>query len=221
MKKITQLLILCALAGVLLGTSGCAGPNTYRYGKRYVSHGPLVGSPEWISYVDQRVDTRYANGQRPDPGSAEWYAIVDHVVFADYSRDYHRSYGRDQFSYPDRNYYPLDQYGDSERRYTIDRGPAGARRYAGSRPNENDSSYADSDRSSSSVRASDKNFRPIDTRREKARFFERCRPIEDRPRYCVGSMEWKRAVDAALAVGHVPPPPPRSDPWDAPLAPTH
>ena len=30
---------------------------------------PYIGSPEWITWVDRNVDTRYANGIRPEPGS--------------------------------------------------------------------------------------------------------------------------------------------------------
>ena len=145
------------------------------------------------------------------------------MVFADYSRDYYRSYRRGQFPYPDRNYYPGDQgqYVDNERRYTIDRRYAGERRYVSAR-------RASSDSPADSARPAGKDYHPVEVYRQSKsgpwcedRFSERCGPVYDRPRYCLGSMEWKRAVDAQIAIGHVPPPPPRSDPWDAPLAPSH
>ena len=37
----------------------------------------------------------------------------------------------------------------------------------------------------------------------------------------LGSLNWKWAVTEALLSGRVPKPPPRSDPWDSQLAPTH
>ena len=211
MKKLSQILALGTLAALLLFTSGCVQDQPRRYGRGYVPRGPEIGSPDWITWVDHRVDTRYANGVRPDPGSQEWYAIVDHVVFADYSRDFHRSYERDQFNYPDRNYYPNDAYNDSDRREFT------SRRYASSR-HPADADYAGYDRSSS------KNFRPLNTRNreyEGVRYFERCDPPPEPRRPCLGGMKWKRAVDARLKSGRIPAPPPRSDPWDAPLAPTH
>ena len=211
MKKYTKFLSLCVLAVTLLVASGCAHHQSDRYGRRYVPNGPEIGSPDWINWVDQRVDTRYANGVRPDPGSQEWYAIVDHVVFGDYSRDYYRSYELDQYSYPDRNYYPGYNYGDSDRRYSS------GRRYSSNRSFDDD-------------RPAAKDYRPLGVYHEPnrgpwckpdRRFSERCGPPEDRRRRCIGNMEWKRAVDARLRSGRIPPPPARSDPWDAPLAPTH
>ena len=95
-----------------------------------------------------------------------WYAIVDHVVFADYSNDYYRSIYRDQY----RKEYERNHRTPDGRNY----------------PNYNDGTYHG-----------------------------------DRKAYKLGSIEWKRAVDAQILSGRVPPPPPRSDPWDAPLAPTH
>jgi hypothetical protein len=223
MKKLTQILSLFALAMVFVMTSGCASRYAPRYGRRYIPYGPEVGSPEWIYWVDHRVDTRYANGVRPDPGSQEWYAMVDHVVFADYSRDYYRAYRRNAFAYPDRNYDPTDISNDSDRRYTIDRRYAGDsysrdRRYS-SVPRGSDERTSDT----GTGRTSYKDTRPLEPYRyrQPVRFREGCVPVDDRPYYCVGSMEWKRAVDAALGSGRVPIPPPRSDPWDAPLAPTH
>ncbi len=164
MKIPSQFIAFCALAVVLLVTSGCVQDQPRRYVRRGVPASPYIGSPDWITWVDHKVDTRYANGVRPDPGTQEWYAIVDHVVFADYSRDYYRSIYR-------------DQYRSEYRRSFGERG--GAHNYA------------------------DREYR------------------DNRKRYPLGSIEWKRSVDAELLSGRVPPPPPRSDPWDAPLAPTH
>lgn len=165
MKNLPSFRSLCGLAAVLLIASGCVQHQPRRYVRgsaRSVPRSPYIGSPEWITWVDHKVDTRYANGIRPDPGSQEWYAIVDHVVFSDLQKDYYRNVYRHQY----RNDY---------------RRPAGAR----------DAAYRDT------------SYR------------------RDRKRYRLGSVEWKRAVDTEILSGRVPPPPPRSDPWDAPLAPTH
>ena len=164
MKKLSQFLSLCVLAAVLLTASGCVQNQPHRETRRGVPRSPYIGSPEWITWVDHKVDTRYSNGIRPDPGTQEWYAIVDHVVFADYSHDYYRNVYR-------------DQYRDEYRRNYGNRGAA---------YNYVDREYRD-----------------------------------NRKRYRLGSIEWKRAVDSEILSGRVPPPPPRSDPWDAPLAPTH
>ena len=164
MKNLTKILALFILAAVLLSASGCVQNQPRHYTRRAVPRSPYIGSPEWITWVDHKVDTRYSNGIRPDPGSQEWYAIVDHVVFADYSHDYYRSVYR-------------DQYRDDYRRNYGGRG---------TRYNYVDHDYRD-----------------------------------NRKSYRLGSIEWKRAVDAEILSGRVPPPPPRSDPWDAPLAPTH
>ncbi len=164
MKKFSQLLSLFVLAVMLASVSGCVQnqPRHYVRSNRLVPRSPYIGSPEWITWVDHKVDTRYSNGIRPDAGSQEWYAIVDHVVFADYSNDYYRNIYRDQY----RKEYQRDM-------------------------RTRDGRYADHD------------YRG------------------DRKTYRLGSIEWKRAVDAEILSGRVPPPPPRSDPWDAPLAPTH
>ena len=164
MKKLSQILSLCAFAALLFAISGCVQNQPHRETRRGVPRSPYIGSPEWITWVDHKVDTRYSNGIRPDPGTQEWYAIVDHVVFADYSHDYYRSVYR-------------DQYRDDYRRSYASRG----------------TNYSIADR----------DYR------------------DNRKRYRLGSIEWKRAVDAEILSGRVPPPPPRSDPWDAPLAPTH
>jgi len=164
MKKLFQLPSLFVLAVMLVSVSGCVQnqPRHYVRSNRLVPRSPYIGSPEWITWVDHKVDTRYSNGIRPDAGSQEWYAIVDHVVFADYSNDYYRSIYRDQY----RKEYQRDM-------------------------RTRDGRYVDHD------------YRG------------------DRKNYRLGSIEWKRAVDAEILSGRVPPPPPRSDPWDAPLAPTH
>lgn len=169
MKKLSHLFSLCVLAAMLLAASGCVQDQPRRYvrSNRTVPHSPYIGSPEWITWVDHKVDTRYSNGIRPDAGSQEWYAIVDHVVFADYSKDYYRNIYRSQY----RNEY--------RRSFRTGDGRA------------MDHSKVDAD-----YRA-------------------------NRKRYKLGSIEWKRAVDSRILSGRVPPPPPRSDPWDAPLAPTH
>ena len=168
MKKSSHFLSLCALAAMLIAASGCVQnqPRRYVQSTRSVPRSPYIGSPEWITWVDHKVDTRYSNGIRPDAGSQEWYAIVDHVVFADYSNDYYRSIYRDQY----RKEYERNHRTRDGRNY----------------PNYNDGAYHG-----------------------------------DRKAYKLGSIEWKRAVDAQILSGRVPPPPPRSDPWDAPLAPTH
>jgi len=164
MKNLLFLLSICGLATVLTANSGCVQDQRryVRGNARSVPRSPYIGSPEWITWVDHKVDTRYANGIRPEPGSQEWYAIVDHVVFSDLHKDYYRNVYRNQYRNEDRR-------------------PAASRRAT-----DRDNSY---------------------------------RP--DRKRYRLGSVEWKRAVDAEILSGRVPPPPPRSDPWDAPLAPTH
>ena len=159
-----NLSLILALTAVLLAATGCVENQPRRHGRHGVPGSPYIGSPEWITWVDHKVDTRYSNGVRPEPGSQEWYAIVDHVVFADYSRDYYRSVYRDQY----RKEYQQNF-----------RNNAAYRRDA-------DSAY-----------------------------------WGDRKHYPLGSIQWKRAVDTELLSGRVPPPPPRSDPWDAPLAPTH
>ena len=174
MKKLSHFHSLGVLAAVLLAASGCVQDQPRRYVRRGVPHSPYIGSPEWITWVDHKVDTRYSNGIRPDPGTQEWYAIVDHVVFADYSHDYYRTFYHDQYRNDYRRTYGHDGYYHNGKYY----GPA--------RFGTRDGSYAD-----------------------------------HHPDYRLGSIEWKRAVDAEILSGRVPPPPPRSDPWDAPLAPTH
>ncbi len=192
MKKLAHFLSLCVLAAVLLAASGCVQDQPRRYVRRGVPHSPYIGSPEWITWVDHKVDTRYSNGIRPDPGTQEWYAIVDHVVFADYSHDYYRSVYRDEYRndyrrnnpardgyYNRGNYYGRDNFNNRGSYY----GPA---RFGSRDGYSRDGYYGDNRRS-----------------------------------LRLGSLEWKRAVDAEILSGRVPPPPPRSDPWDAPLAPTH
>ncbi len=167
MKKLSHLFSLCLLATLLATVSGCVQDQSRRYGRGGVPRSPYIGSPEWITWVDHKVDTRYSNGIRPDAGTQEWYAIVDHVVFTDYGKDYYRNLYRNEY----RNEY----------RESLRMGDGRALEH----------NYADAD------------YR------------------ENRKRYRLGSIEWKRAVDARILGGRVPPPPPRSDPWDAPLAPTH
>ena len=168
MKKTSRFLSLCALAAMLPVISGCvqSQPRHYVHSIHIVPRSPYIGSPEWITWVDHKVDTRYSNGIRPEAGTQEWYAIVDHVVFADYSNDYYRSIYHDQY----RKEYERDLH---------------------THDGHYNHNYADDNYG------------------------------ENRKRYKLGSIEWKRAVDAQILSGRVPPPPPRSDPWDAPLAPTH
>ena len=172
MKKLAHILSLCAVAAVLLATSGCVQNQDPRYGSGSVPRSPAIGSPDWLTWVDHRVDTRYLTGQRADPGSQEWYAIVDYQVFR---RNYHNDY------YPN-----SDQRGNDRSGYVGDRT---------SRPG----SYACRERDNRDNRQS----------------------VDQRRRYRLGSIEWKNAVTSIIISGRVPAPPARSDPWDAPLAPTH
>ena len=180
MKKLSLLLSLCALAAVLLTTAGCVQDQPRRsvHGSRKVPRSPYIGSPEWITWVDHRVDTRYANGIRPDPGSREWYAIVDHVVFSDHSRDYYRN----RYS---------NEYRDEYRRYYGTRADYRVRH-----------NYADNYYGPARFESRDGSNRG------------------DYGRDRLGSIEWKRAVDARILSGRVPKPPPLSDPWDTPLGTT-
>jgi hypothetical protein len=163
MKNLPQILSLCAVSAALLVSSGCV-QDQYRTNPnaRYtVPRSPYVGSTEWLTWVDNKVDTRYANGNRPEPGTQEWYAVVDHVVFSDHSRDYYRNAYRNQYSGSDYQGYARTQDGTT-RRYN----------YAGGSG------------------------------------------------YKLGTLEWRRAVTNVILTGKVPPPPPRSDPWDTPLTTT-
>lgn len=179
MKNLSHLLSLCALFAALLVSSGCV-QNHYRTTNRAVGRAPYVGSPEWLTWVDLKVDTRYANGNRPDPGTQEWYAIVDHVVFSDASRDYYRNVYRREYNEDHQRYYrttegPTRRYNYASSRY----GPA---RFSGTGA---DGRYAYNSSSG----------------------------------YKLGTVEWRRAVTNVILAGKVPPPPPRSDPWDDPLTP--
>ena len=200
MKKLSRFPSLCILAAVLLTLTGCV-QNQRRSvrSNRSVPRAPYIGSPEWITWVDHKVDTRYSSGIRPDAGSQEWYAIVDHVVFADYSNDYYRNVYRDQYR---------DDY---RRNYRTDDGRYPGHNYAGS--------YYRGDRSVRSDYRGDGYARSgYDYRRNG---YDRPDYRGDSSRSRLGTVEWKRAVTYEIVNGHVPPPPPRSDPWDAPLAPTH
>ncbi len=180
MKSPTHLLVICGLA-LLITASGCVQNQNPRYVRgsyRAVPRSPYIGSPEWITWVDHKVDTRYANGNRPDPGSQEWYAIVDHVVFSDFQKDYYRGVYRDQYRE------------DYRRNFGTEPGYGNSRNYA-----SNYTGPAQFDSRGGSYR-------------------------RDGKRYRIGTVEWKRAVDAEILSGRVPPPPPRSDPWDTPLVPT-
>lgn len=188
MKKLSHLLSLCALATALLFTSGCVQNQDPRYVRGTVPRHPAIGSPEWLTWVDHRVDTRYSTGQRADPGSQEWYAIVDYQVFR-----------RDTYN----DYYPNSYYGrDGSRtnyatrqgsvRGNYPRGSSRDRYYGPARFSDRDGDYR-------SNRTSD----------------------DKRRRYRLGTIEWKTAVTNIILSGRVTAPPPRSDPWDAPLSPTH
>lgn len=188
MKKLAHILALCAVAAVLLTTSGCVQNQDPRYRSGSVPRNPAIGSPEWLTWVDHRVDTRYLTGVRADPGSQEWYAIVDYQVFR---RDYYNDYYPNSY---DRNASYRSNYADRQ----------------GYRSGDSRYSYA-----------RDRYYRP-------ARFADRERDyrdnrhyVDERRSYRLGSIEWKTAVTSIILSGRVPAPPPRSDPWDAPLAPTH
>lgn len=215
MKKLSQFLSFCALAAVLLAASGCVQnqPRRYVRSNHFVPRSPYIGSPEWITWVDHKVDTRYSNGIRPDPGTQEWYAIVDHVVFADYSNDYYRNVYRDQYR------------SDYQRYYGIRDGRTTSRNYAdyndrGDRPVRGDYSGDSFPRSGSTGdRYARSNYR--DNYRYTGERYSHYDYRGDGSRLRLGTVEWKKAVTYEIVNGHVPPPPPRSDPWDAPLAPTH
>lgn len=160
MKNLSKTLSVCSLAAVLLASSGCVQDQTRRVrSAHYVPRSPDVDSKQWITWVDQKVDTRYANGQRPEPGSEEWGAIVDYIVFSDRDRGCYRT---------------VQRRTTSRRNYASDYcGPA--------RFSTRDGSY--------------------------------------RGVYSVCSLQWRQAVTTEILSGRVPAPPPRSDPWDTPLAP--
>ncbi|MCE9611466.1 MAG: hypothetical protein K8R23_14815 [Chthoniobacter sp.] len=242
MKKLLPLLALCAAAVLMILTSGCVQDydTRYRSGYRYVPRHPEIGTPAWVDWVDKKVDTRYANNIRPEPGSQEWYAIVDYYVLRGDNFDYYPTgYYRD---YP---YRRSDYFGDPEgvgysdgsrANVTYDRSNVD---YGGYRTGRRTSDYyhppyhfrdryADST-SARKVGYYRGDYASGDTRDRytgPARFGHRTYASGDhrnrnRRTYKLGSLEWKHAVTAALLSGRVPKPPPRSDPWDAPLSPTH
>ncbi|MEI8107028.1 MAG: hypothetical protein WCI46_04360 [Verrucomicrobiota bacterium] len=150
--KAPSLFIASAL--VLIFSSACVQdqPRRSTYTPRSVPRSPTIGTPEWLTWVDHHVDTRYASGPRAEMGSQEWYAIVDYQVFR----------GNKHL-----DYYPSGRH--DRRTYR-----------------KNDPQY-------------------VDLRRT----------------YRVGTIEWKNAVTQLIINKQVAPPPPLSDPWDAPLAPNH
>ena len=183
MKKLSHIPALCAAAAVLLATSGCVQNQDPRYRSGSVPRNPAIGSPEWLTWVDHRVDTRYSTGVRADPGSQEWYAIIDYQVFR---RDYYN------------DYYPNSYNRNASYRSNY----AGRQGY---RSGDSRSSYGGG-----------RTFRPA-----RYAYRDNRQYVDERRRYRLGSIEWKNAVTSIILSGRVPAPPPRSDPWDAPLSPTH
>ncbi len=177
MKNLPKILSFCGLVALLITTSGCV-QDQYRREVRSVQRSPYVGSPEWLNWVDLKVDTRYANGVFPPPGSHEWYAIVDHVVFSNHSRDYYYDVYRNEYAQDYRRHYASNNVTTTRRH-----------------------NYADN------------YYGP-------ARFASRSGSYDYGSSYKLGSLEWRRAVTAVILSGRVPAPPPRSDPWDTPLAPS-
>ncbi len=226
MQKLSHFLSLGLLAGVLTMLAGCAHNRgstelSEGYSKDGVRwpNGPVIGSPEWLTWVDKRVDTRYANGVRPDPGTQEWYAIVDYEVFTrDYYNDhyptgyYRRGGYRGYFSYSD-----VRAGNDGNRPgYSADGVRTGN---SGAKPNY--------DGYQTGVEGYRSNYieRPgylPDGQRARDGYVGPARFSARYPKkYKLGSQEWKREVTIAILTGRVSLPPARSDPWDAPLAPTH
>jgi hypothetical protein len=173
MKKLFHLLSLCTVSAALLVSSGCVQNQSRTTGHYTVPRAPYIGSKEWLTWVDNKVDTRYANGNRPEPGTPEWYAVVDHVVFSDTSRDYYR------------NVYSREYNQDYQRYYRTGQGPT--RRYNYASNTSGDYGY---------------------------------RGYSSNSGYKLGTLQWREAVTNVILTGKVPPPPPRSDPWDTPLTTT-
>ena len=254
MKKLLSLLPLCAVSAVLFLASGCVRHYDAKSvrGYRYVPNYPEVGSPAWVKWVDDRVDTRYANNRHADPATQEWYAVVDYYVFRSFDWDYYptgayryhtyngdsgdrKGFGNERFTADGERGYPDNRY-----RIGDERGGREGRDYRtyGTRSGSTFNGYASKGRwveGSRSGSRTDRSERPgyhrgdyssADTRDRyygPARFNERDQQTNrnNRSRFKVGSIEWKHAVTEALLTGRVPKPPPRSDPWDQPLAPTH
>ncbi len=249
MKKSLPILTLCALTVVSFLTSGCVRDYDSKSIRGYTTNHPEVGSPEWVRWVDNRVDTRYANNVRAEPATQEWYAIVDYYVLRGFDWDYYptgdyRAYRRTYAGEGDRTDYGnegyrIERYGNdyprsdyrtyrSRNDYSSNDSPtyrsrngyaSNGRWVEGSR-----SSY----RSYGSARAGyyRGDYASAETRDRysgPARFGQRDYRSHrnNRSQFKVGSLEWKYAVTDALLSGRVPKPPPRSNSWDAPLAPTH
>ena len=255
MKKLFPILTLCAVTAVLMLTSGCVRDYDSKSvrGYRYVPNYPEVGSPAWVKWVDDRVDTRYANNRRAEPATQEWYAVVDYYVLRSFDWDYYptgayryhtysgdsydragdrRGFGQEGYradgerGYPDYRYRLGDAPGtyrarsvSTSNRYTSNGYASNGRWVAGSRSGdrtyrEERTGYYRGDYSSADTR--DRYYGP-------ARFNDRDTRGNrvNRSRFKVGTLEWKQAVTDALLSGRVPKPPPRSDPWDQPLAPTN
>ena len=230
MKTPTKFLSLCSIVAVLISVSGCVNDYNSGYSKNSRSC-PPIGSPAWIIWVDQRVDTRYSTGHRADPGSQEWYAIVDYQVF-------------DRFYHTD--YYPNGYYRDDSYRSNPDRYFDGYRNgYRGDLRSEYRGDLRSDNRGENrndSVTDYNSDYRndfrtgpPAEYlhRGERrsyygpARFAGRDAGYRYYPKYRghrsyrLGSIEWKTAVTNVILSGRIPRQAPRSDPWDAPLAPTH
>jgi hypothetical protein len=189
---------------------------------------------EWYAIVDHYVLRSY-----------DWdYYPTGAYRYHTYSGDSYdrtgerRGFGNERYTsdgergYPDYRYrigderrhrsgsgYTSDRYASN--RYYSDRSSANGyardgRWVTGSRSNRDRPAYYRGDYSTGDTR--DRYYGP-------ARFGERDREDgrnrDNRSRYKVGSLAWKHAVTEALLSGRVPKPPPRSDPWDQPLAPTH
>lgn len=266
MKKLLPLFTLLASSVVLLFASGCVQSYDSKYvrGYRYVANHPEVGSPAWVKWVDDRVDTRYANNRRAEPATQEWYAVVDFYVLRSFDWDY---YPTDRYRYHTYTGGTYDRTGDRTN-YGSGRGVSDGGLYDGergypdyryrigdersyrsdyrrdyrtdyrTRSNYGSSGYASNGRWVQGYRPgyrTDGGSRPgyyrgdyssADTRDRyygPARFGDR----DDggsrkyRSNLQLGSLKWKWAVTEALLSGRVPKPPPRSDPWDSQLAPTH
>ncbi len=256
MKKLLPIFNILASAAVLLFAAGCVQSYDSKSirGYRYVSGHPEVESPAWVKWVDDRVDTRYANNRRAEPATQEWYAVVDFYVLRSFDWDY---YPTDRYRYHTYTGGTYDRTGDRTT-YGSGRGVSGGGLDDGDRGYPNyryrigdERSYRSDYRSDYGSSGYASNGRWVQGCRPGSRTYGSSRPgyyrgddssADTRDRYYgparfgdrddggsrkyrsnlkLGSLKWKRAVTEALLSGRVPKPPPRSDPWDSQLAPTH
>lgn len=242
MKKLLPLFTLGTLAILMFLTSGCVQDYDARYrtGRRSVPLHPEIGTPAWVSWVDGKVDTRYANNVRPEPGSQEWYAIVDYYVlrgdnFDYYPTGYYRDFpyrrsnyssDADRTSYTsegvttnssyDRTHSDYGEYRTGRRTSDYYHPDPRYRSRYGDPSLRTPRGYDRGDFASSNTR--DRYYGP-------ARFGQRTYASSghrnrNQHHYKLGSLEWKHAVTHALISGRVPVPPPKADPWDIALSPT-